>query len=210
MDKKVKQGKCVQKHDIQVEAEKILHQCRVKKYFSYQADHKVFVWQEHTTAVEARKANAGKYALMTNTDLPADQVLSAYRTLLAAEDAFLVLKDILDLRPVWHKCDVNVEGHVLLAVWSYLLYKTLETRMEQKGIDSSALRALNAIKEVKAVQVAIRDKAIWKLLKVPPEAKQVFEAVGVDDVKGHFKKWAANAHAYHYSPRLDPNYGCDP
>jgi len=207
LDKKVKQGKCIEKHDIEVEAEKILHQCRVKKYFSYQADNKVFVWQEHTTAVEARKGNAGKYALMTNSDLPADQVLSAYRTLLAAEDAFLVLKDILDLRPVWHKCDVNVEGHVLLAVWSYLLYKTLETRIEQKGIDSSALRALNAIKEVKAVQVAIRDRAIWKLLKVPPEAKQVFEAVGVDDVKGHFKKWAANAPAYHYRPRLDPNHG---
>lgn len=193
--------------DIEVEAEKILHQCRVRKYFSYQADKKVFVWQEHTTAVEARKSNAGKYALMTNTDLPADQVLSAYRTLLAAEDAFLVLKDILDLRPVWHKCDVNVEGHVLLAVWSYLLYKTLEIRMEQKGIDFTAPRALNAIK---AVQVATRDKAVWKLLKVPPQAIQAFEAVGVDDVNGHFKKWAANAPAYHYSPRLDPEYGRAP
>ena len=207
LDKKVKQGKCVQKHDIEVEPEKIPRHCRVKKCFSHQADNKVFVWQEHTTAVEARKSNAGKYALMTNTDLPADQVLSAYRTLLAAEDAFLVLKDILDLRPVWHKCDVNVEGHVLLAVWSYLLYKTLEIRMEQKGIDFTAPRALNAIK---AVQVATRDKAVWKLLKVPPQAIQAFEAVGVDDVNGHFKKWAANAPAYHYSPRLDPEYGRAP
>ena len=79
--------------------------------------------------------------------------------------------------------------------------------MEQKGIDSSALRALNAIK---AVQVATRDKAVWKLLKVPPQAIQAFEAVGVDDVNGHFKKWAANAPAYHYSPRLDPEYGRAP
>ena len=209
LEKKVKQGKCVQKHDIQVQAEKILHQCRVKKYFDYQADDKVLIWQEDTTAVEARKSNAGKYALMTNTDLPADQVLSAYRTLLAAEDAFLVLKDILDLRPVWHKCDENVHGHVLLAVWSYLLYKTLETRMQQKGIHASAPRALNAIKEVKAVEVAIRDRAVWKLLKVPPEAKEAFETIGVDDVKGPFKKWAANAPAYHYRPRLRPNHGCD-
>ena len=51
---------------------------------------------------------------------------------------------------------------------------------------------------------------MWKLLKVPPEATQAFEAVAVGDVKGHFKKWAVNAAPYHYRPRLDPKYGQDP
>jgi len=30
------------------------------------------------------------------------------------EDVFLILKNVLDLRPLWHKCDDNLEGHVLL------------------------------------------------------------------------------------------------
>ena len=104
------------------------------------------------------------------------------------------------MRPFWHKCDDNIEGHVLLAVWSYLLYRTMETLMEKKGLDLSAPRALNAIKEVRAVEVAMREKAIWKLMKVPAEAEQVFEAVGIHDLKNRFNQWAGDAPAYSYQP----------
>jgi len=206
LQKKVKKGKCVEEEDIRVAAEKILHECRVKKYFTYKAGRGDSSRQEDHPAIEQRKANAGKYALLTNSNLGASDVISAYRTLLAVEDAFQVLKHILDLRPFWHKCDVNVEGHVLLAVWSYLLYKTLERRMEQKGIDLSVPRTLNAIKEVRAVEVAVRDKPLWKLMKVPPEAHRALVAIGIDDVKGRFKQWARDAPPYDYTPRLEPEY----
>ncbi|MBI3301334.1 MAG: hypothetical protein HYZ72_04555 [Deltaproteobacteria bacterium] len=69
-------------------------------------------------------------------------------------------------------------------------------------MDLPACRALNAIKEVRAVEVAIREKAIWKLMKVPAEAQQVFEAVGIKDWKGRFSQWAARAPAYCYQPRF--------
>ncbi len=109
---------------------------------------------------------------------------------------------ILNMRPFWHKCDDNIEGPVLLAVWSYLLYRTMETLMEKKGLDLSAPRALNAIKEVRAVEVAMREKAIWKLMKVPAEAEQVFEAVGINNLKSRFNQWACDAPAYCYQPRF--------
>ena len=78
----------------------------------------------------------------------------------------------------------------------------MEALMEKKGLDLPAPRALNAIKEVRAVEVAMREKAIWKLMKVPPEAAQVFEAVGIKDLKSRFNQWACNAPAYHYEPRF--------
>jgi len=64
-------------------------------------------WKEDKEAVEARKANAGKYALVTSCDLPVADVVSAYGTLLSVEDAFRVLKDIVDVRPYWHACLVQ-------------------------------------------------------------------------------------------------------
>jgi hypothetical protein len=112
-------------------------------------------------------------------------VIGAYRTLLVVEDVFLILKNVLDLRPLWHKCDDNLEGHVLLAVWSFLLYRTL-----------------NAIKEVRAVEVAVRDKAIWKLMRVSPEAEEVFQAVGIENWKGRFHEWASTAPPYGYQARF--------
>ncbi|MDA1142466.1 MAG: IS1634 family transposase [Planctomycetota bacterium] len=201
LESQVKKGKYTRAEDLRVEAEKILHQSRVKQYFTYQAEKGKLTWKENREAVDERKADAGKYALLARTKLAPEEALSAYRTLIAVEDAFLVLKDILDLRPVWHKCDENVQGHVLLAVWSYLLYKTLEAQLERSEINLTAHRALQAVKEVKAVEVALRDKAVWKLMKVPPEASQVFEAVGLMDVKGRFNQWADEALPYHYQPR---------
>jgi hypothetical protein len=78
----------------------------------------------------------------------------------------------------------------------------MEALMEKKGLDLPAPRALNVIKEVRAVEVAMREKAIWKLMKVPAEAEQVFKAVGIDNLKSRFNQWACNAPAYCYQPRF--------
>lgn len=202
LERQVKKGKYIEREEIREQAVKVLHESRVKKYFSFDAKKGKLRWREDARAVNERKADAGKYGLMTRSKLKAEEVLSAYRTLLVVEDVFLVLKDILDLRPFWHKCDDNIEGHVLLAVWSYLLYKSMETLMEKKGLDLPAPRALNVIKEVRAVEVAMRDQPIWKLMKVPTEAQQVFEAVGITNLKSRFNQWARNAPPYHYEPRF--------
>ena len=202
LERQVKKGKYVKREEIREEAVKVLHQSRVKKHFSFEAEKGRLSWTEDERAVNERKADAGKYGLLTRSKLNAEEVISAYRTLLVVEEVFLVLKNILDMRPFWHKCDDNIQGHVLLAVWSYLLYKTLETLMEKRGLDLPTPRALNAIKEVRAVEVAMRDKPIWKLMKVPSEAQQVFEAVGINNLQSRFNQWARNAPPYHYQPRF--------
>ena len=202
LKRQVNKGKYVTREEIREEAVKALHKSRVTKYFSFKAEKGKFRWTEKKQAVNERKANAGKYGLVTKSKLRAEEVIAAYRTLLVVEDVFLVLKNILDLRPFWHKRDTNIEGHVLLAVWSYLLYRSMETLMEKKGLALPATRALNAIKEVRAVEVALREKAIWKLMKVPAEAEQVFEAVGITNLKSRFNQWALDAPAYCYQPRF--------
>ena len=202
LERQVKKGKYVKREEIREEAVKVLHQSWVKTYFSFEAEKGRLSWTEDERAVNERKADAGKYGLLTRSKLNAEEVISAYRTLLVVEEVFLVLKNILDMRPFWHKCDDNIQGHVLLAVWGYLLYKTLETLMEKRGLDLPTPRALNAIKEVRAVEVAMRDKPIWKLMKVPSEAQQVFEAVGINNLQSRFNQWARNAPPYHYQPRF--------
>jgi hypothetical protein len=39
-------------------------------------------------------------------------------------------------------------------------------------------------------------------MKVPKEAQQVFEALGINNLKSRFNEWAGNAPAYHYQPRF--------
>jgi len=202
LERQVQKGKYVEPDAIRERAVQALCRSRVKKYFSFTAEQGKFGWSEDLASVEERKADAGKYGLITKSKLAAEDVIGAYRTLLVVEDVFLILKNVLDLRPLWHKCDENLEGHVLLAVWSFLLYRTMEALMEKRGLPLPAPRALNAIKEVRAVEVAVRDNAIWKLMRVPPEAEEVFQAVGIDNWKGRFHEWASTAPPYGYQARF--------
>jgi transposase len=203
-------GKGLGREALLIEAEKALQGSGVSKYFTYEAQDRQFTWREDVAAVAARCADAGKYGLLTNTALGAEEVLSAYRTLLVVEDAFRVLKNELDLRPLWHRQDVQIEGHVLLAMWSYLLHKTVEVQLQRAGIAISTADALEAVGEVRAVEVAVREKAVWKLMHMRPEAEQVLHAVGIAHVKAAFKEWAEQAPPYRYELRKVPWPGASP
>ena len=112
------------------------------------------------------------------------------------------MKDELDLRPLWHKCDINIEGHVLLGVCSYLLFKMLDTYLLKKSIATTPERALQAIKEIRAVGIDNKDRYQWKLMKIPKDTLKILDAVGIGNSKKIFHQWAENALAYEYNPRL--------
>ena len=208
--RRVAQGQCATEGSLRTEAAKVLHRSGVAKYFTYEVSEGRLHWQEDEEAVAARKQDAGKYGLVTTTDLEVREVLEAYRTLLAAEDAFRVLKDDLDLRPLWHQSDAHIEGHVQVAMWGYLVHKSVEVYLERAGVDLSVAQALTAVKDVQAVEVAAREQALWRMTQVSREAERVFQAVGIDNLKGRFEQWADGAPAYAYELRRWGNAGAAP
>lgn len=193
------------REEIRIAAEKVLHNSRVTKYFAYEVDDRRFDYREHHALVEAQKDHAGRYVLLTSSTLDLAEIIGAYRTLLTVEDAFRVMKSELDLRPLWHKCDVNVEGHVLLCVCSYLLFKMLDMRLLEQALPTTPERALQAIKEIRAVGIEANGHHRWKLMKIPRDILAILEAIGFDDPKETFAQWAASAPAYKYQRRLWPH-----
>jgi len=73
----------------------------------------------------------GKWVLTTNTDLPAAEVALKYRQLWMVEDVFRSMKSLLDTRPIYHKCDETIRGHVFCSFLALLLRKELQDRSEQ-------------------------------------------------------------------------------
>jgi transposase len=208
LEGQVAEGKLRDPVQIKVNAEKVLHQSRVKKYFPYSVESERFTWTEQRAMVEERMQEGGKYALITNTNLSKEDVVDAYRTLLTVEDAFRILKDQLDCRPIWHKCDENLNGHLVLAVWSYLFFRTLEAMLGRAGFEEVVVpRLIHAVKELRAVQVACRQKPIWRMTKPCPKTVQVFKALGLPDLKAAFDQWAKESAAYDYQPRCRKEKG---
>jgi len=105
-------------------------------------DYRKFDYHEKHELVRLHKEQAGRYALLTESNLELEDIINSYKTLLAVEDAFRVMKNDLDLRPLWHKCDENLEGHVLLCVCSYLLFKMLDIYLLKASLPTTPERVL--------------------------------------------------------------------
>ena len=74
----------------------------------------------------------GKWVLTTNTDLPAAEVALKYKQLWMVEDVFRSMKSILDTRPIYHRCDEAIRGHVFCSFLALLLRKELQDRLTAK------------------------------------------------------------------------------
>ncbi|HSA66718.1 MAG TPA: IS1634 family transposase [Methyloceanibacter sp.] len=96
----------------------------------------------------------GLFVLRTNTKLSALQVVLRYRNLLAVEDAFKTTKALLATRPIFHKTDAAIRGHVFVSFLALLLRKELIDRLAARR--SKALqwqRILDDLADLSEVEV---------------------------------------------------------
>jgi len=121
----------------------------------------------------------GKWVLRTNTDLPTDQVALKYKQLWMVESLFRTLKSVLETRPIYHKRDETILGHVFCSFLSFVLMKELQTRAERNGDAfewADVIRDLNRLQETEIEQdgkrFLLRTEAVGSCGKV-------FQAAGV-------------------------------
>lgn len=121
----------------------------------------------------------GKWVLMTNTRLPAEEVALKYKELWQVEQVFRDMKSVLETRPIFHQNDENITGHVFCSFLALVLRKELDRRLGLKDHDfewADIKQDLRALQEIKIDEggrsLAIRSEAIGTCGKV-------FQAVGV-------------------------------
>ena len=70
----------------------------------------------------------GKYLLRcSDPDLPAEDIALGYKQLLEVERGWRDMKQVLDLRPVYHRREDRIRAHVLLCWLALLLIRVAET-----------------------------------------------------------------------------------
>jgi hypothetical protein len=84
--------------------------------------------------VEADARFDGLFVLRTNTKLSALQVVLRYRNLLAVEQGFLAAKTLLATRPIFHRTDAAIRGHIFCTFLVLVLRKELMDRFAARGI----------------------------------------------------------------------------
>ena len=75
----------------------------------------------------------GQWVLRTNRTDPPEVIAGAYKQLWMVEESFRTMKSILETRPIYHKLDETIRGHVFCSFLALLLKRGLEQRLERKG-----------------------------------------------------------------------------
>jgi hypothetical protein len=107
------------------------------------------------TKIAAEQRFDGMWVLRTNTELPAAEVALKYKQLWMVESIFRSAKSLLETRPIYHKVDDTIRGHVFCSFLALVLRKELETRLESRGEKlewEDIKRDLRALQEVEVEQ----------------------------------------------------------
>ena len=121
--------------------------------------------QQHFTIDEAKLAEEqrfdGMWVLRTNTSFAAAEVALKYKQLWMVESIFRSAKSLLETRPIYHKVDDTIRGHVFCSFLALVLRKELETRLERQGNKLEWADINRDLRALQEVEVEMNGKKLY-------------------------------------------------
>jgi hypothetical protein len=130
-------------------------------------------------AVEADARLDGKFVLATNTELPAEEVALAYKSLWRVERAFRETKSTLEVRPIYHHNDAAIVGHIVACFLALRLEVDLQRRLDERGSQVSWLDLMRDLGQLAAVDLSLDGQRYRLRTELQGQAHQAFLAAGV-------------------------------
>jgi len=136
-----------------------------------------FQIDEAKIAEDAR--SDGKWVLRTNTDLDSAEVALQYKRLWMVEHWFRSCKSLLQTRPIYHRCDETIRGHVFCSFLALVLRQELQARLEERGHEFEWAEVICDLERLQRVEVEQDGKQFLLRSEVQGTCGKVFQTVGV-------------------------------
>ena len=121
----------------------------------------------------------GKWVLRTNTDLDTAAVALQYKQLWMVEQWFRSCKTLLQTRPIYHRCDETIRGHVFCSFLALVLRQELQARLEERGHEFEWADVIQDLDRLQVVEVEQDGKQFLLRSEAQGTCGKVFQAVGV-------------------------------
>jgi transposase len=151
-----------------------------------------------TARVEEETKYDGKYVLRTTTDLAAWEVAEAYKQLTWIERLWRELKDVVEVRPIYHhQKKQNVQGHIFGCFLALYLSAMFRRRLEEQWhkdhpeeVEEESVvepprlpiwwdKLIEDLSQVRAIRVRLDDERYLMRTELKGDAHFAFRAVGV-------------------------------
>jgi transposase len=136
-----------------------------------------FAVDEAKVAEDARYD--GKWVLRTNTELDAAEAALQYKRLWMVEAYFRSCKSLLGTRPIFHRCDETIRGHVFCSFLALVLRQELQSRLEGRGQDLEWADVIQDLERLQITEVEQDGKRFLLRSEAQGTCGAVFQAAGV-------------------------------
>ena len=102
-----------------------------------------------------------------------------YKQLWMVEMIFRFIKSILETRPIFHKYDATIRGHVFCSFLAWVLIKELQIRLEVKTCKFEWADILRDLVKLQEVEVISDSQTYYLRTALKGTCNEVLRAVGV-------------------------------
>ena len=180
LQQRVAQGRLKAAEKIGAAAARILARNHGTRYYDWRLQDGKFEYFEHPVNLAQEKEIEGKYLIQTEEpNFSALDAVAIYKELSEVERAFRGLKDVIEMRPVYHQKPHRVKAHVFVASLAFLLNRALEKKLKSAQIDISSEEAWQLLKTVRVVEIDLGDgKQKQSVTHGSARAARILNAVG--------------------------------
>jgi len=181
LQRRVEQGKLKAADKIGAAAARIMARNHGHRYYAWELKAGRFHFFEHPVHLKREEALEGTYLITTEEkDLTPVEAVSIYKGLSEVERAFANLKDVIEMRPMYHQTDARVKAHIFVAALAFLLHRAIEKKLKAAGLDISATEAVHALRSVRVVEFHLgRDESSRSVTRGNDRAARVLSALGI-------------------------------
>src|ERR1700675_2739488 len=147
LQRRIDDGRLKAAEKVGAAATRVLARNHGHRYYDWSYDDGVFRFFEHPVHFAREQAYEGKYVIQTEEpNLSAVDAVRLYKELSEVERSFANLKDVIDMRPIYHQTDDRVQAHIFVAALAFLLHRAIEKKLKAACLDLSATEALTILK----------------------------------------------------------------
>lgn len=129
--------------------------------------------------IQAEARFDGKWVLTTNTDLSARELALKYKQLWQVEAIFRTMKSELATRPIFHKRDDTIRGHVFCSFLALALRHELEQRLARRGWKLEWADIIRDLERLQQTELTVNGKGYRLRTETEAGVGKVFQACGV-------------------------------
>src|SRR5512147_2282095 len=112
------------------------------------------------------------------------RLAALYKELTDVESGFRQLKDVMAMRPIYHRVESRVKAHIFVAALALLVQRLLGRRLQEAGVDLSPARAMQALSTVRLVRFRFDEQPARRGVSGGcPDARRVLKALKLVELR---------------------------